>query len=188
MAQVRGQEHVPKTEGFILASNHISYYDPPLLGTACPREMAYLAKEELFRNPLFAWVIRTLGAHPVKRGATDIAGLRQAVAVIKAGNPLVMFPEGTRSKDGELGEAKPGLGVIARMAKCSIVPCYATGQDRILACLFTNRRIRINFGEPITAQMLTEFPKGKAGALEISQTVMDRIKILKESQLASRNA
>ena len=94
---VEGRENVPEKGAIIVAPNHKSYWDPPMIGVAFKtRIVHFMAKEELFKNPVFGWVIRQLGTFPVRRGVTDRAAIRQAVKVLKDGYPLGIFPEGTR--------------------------------------------------------------------------------------------
>jgi len=99
--QVTGREHVPPTGGFILAGNHISYYDPNLLGSSISREVYFFGKEELFSIPVVGWAIRRTNAMPVKRGAVDRAALKMAIGTIQKGHGLTIFPEVTRSKTGD---------------------------------------------------------------------------------------
>jgi len=105
--EVHGREHVPRSGGLLVASNHISYFDPPIIGTAAVRELHYLAKEELFRQPLFGALIRTFHTLPIRRGMADLSGLTRAIEVLRDGNALVVFPEGSRMRDGELHPARP---------------------------------------------------------------------------------
>ena len=94
---VEGRENVPPKGAIIVAPNHKSDWDPPLIGVAFDtRIIHYMAKEELFKNPIFGWIIRQFGTFPVKRGAVDRTAIRQAIRELKAGNPLGIFPEGTR--------------------------------------------------------------------------------------------
>ncbi len=175
-----GVENIPKSGGFILASNHISYYDPPLIGAYCPREIFFFAKEELFVNPFLRFVMMRCNARPVRRGAVDRQSLRTAIGQIKAGYGLTLFPEGTRSKTDDFLPPKAGIGMIARKAVCPIIPVYLSGANRIGDCLRFRDRIRINFGEPISAEWVESQEASKEGYLTIAHTVMDRIALLKK--------
>lgn len=124
---VTGREHIPARGGFIFASNHASYFDPPALAVASPRQLTYLAKMELFANPAFSAVIRALGAFPVRRGAGDREALEAALAFLRKGHGLVLFPEGTRTLTGELGRLKPGAALMAVKARVPIVPVWIEG-------------------------------------------------------------
>lgn len=93
--QVEGKDNIPLRGAVIIAANHKSYFDPPLAGVAFHnRRLSYMAKSELFRNPLFGWLIRKLGAFPVKRNSADMGAIRQSVRIIKGGEALLIFPEG----------------------------------------------------------------------------------------------
>lgn len=124
---VLGREHVPRTGGFIFASNHVSHFDPPLLAIASPRQLTYLAKVELFRVPLLGALIRRLGAFPVNRGGRDTRAIDTAAAYLRAGHALAMFPEGTRALDGRLGPVKSGAARLAIKAHVPIVPVNIRG-------------------------------------------------------------
>ena len=117
--KVSGREHVPEEGGFILALNHISYYDPPLAGSFIRREVFFFTKKELFRIPLFGALLRRLNTLPVSRGAIDRKALDLAVGVIREGFGLTIFPEGTRSKTGNFLLPRAGVGMIAVQAAAS---------------------------------------------------------------------
>jgi 1-acyl-sn-glycerol-3-phosphate acyltransferase len=122
-----GLERVPLVGGAILACNHQSYMDPPIATCMLPRECRYMARSSLFRLAPFAWLIRSVGAIPVNRGESDRAALRRAEDALRAGWLLTLFPEGTRTADGYLGEVKPGVGSLAVRAGVPVLPCYIHG-------------------------------------------------------------
>lgn len=125
---VEGRENYPAEGGFIIVSNHASFLDPPYVGMTVPRRIAYLAKGELFRIPGFGAVLRAVGAFPVERAGAARPALRASAEVLRAGVPLLVFPEGTRTKDGQLQEARPGVGMlIAQNPQVPIVPVYISG-------------------------------------------------------------
>ena len=111
--EVHGTENLPKEGGFIRASNHVTEFDPVLLGIKIKRQLNFMAKIELFRNKLFGAVIKGLGAFPVSRGTGDTSAIDKAIDTVEKGNVLAIFPEGTRSKDGELRRFKSGAIVVA---------------------------------------------------------------------------
>ena len=119
---VRGRANVPKTGGVLLAANHASNLDPTLIATSLWRPCHFLAKEELFRIPILGWIIANVNSHPIRRDGVDRKALRDTVEVMTSGNMLLLFPEGTRTRDGELQEAKPGAAMIAAQANVPIVP------------------------------------------------------------------
>ena len=177
--RVYGREHVPKTGGFILASNHISWYDPPIVGSWCGREVYFFAKRELFKNKFFGWLISRTNAFPVKRGTIDREALAMAQKVIADGFGLVFFPEGTRSmKEGFL-DPKPGVGLLSTDAECQIVPCYVHGSNRLKNVFRGRDRMTVKYGEPIPAEWVKSITKEKSGYQTVAEEIMRRIALLK---------
>ena len=121
--KIEGTENIPQDRTVILASNHRSYADPVILTMPMKLPVSYMAKEELFKNKLFGWFIRKLGAFPVKRGAGDMSVIDDSINILKSGRNLVIFPEGTRSKDGKVLKGKTGVAMIAAMSGADVVPC-----------------------------------------------------------------
>lgn len=125
---VEGRENIPQTGAIIVAPNHKSYWDPPVIGVAFnTRIIHYMAKEELFKNPLFGWLIRQFGTFPVKRGSVDRTAIRQAIRELKAGNPLGIFPEGTRIRKEGLGRFHSGMASLALMTGTPVIPVAVIG-------------------------------------------------------------
>ena len=129
--RILNPENIPDLSGgFIVACNHQSYSDPPVLAGIFKGRFSFMAKSELFKNKLFAWLIKKCGAFPVVRGAKDSAALDRAVEDLKQNKIFVIFPEGTRSKDGVIARAKSGVAMIAGMANAPVVPvCIMYGVD-----------------------------------------------------------
>lgn len=151
--RVFSRENMPLTGGAILAGNHTSYLDPPVLAAASRRALNFLARENLFRNAFFASLIRALGAFPVKTNFADLKALRWAVKILKKGQVLAIFPEGGRSATGKLEEPLAGVGFLAVRANVPIVPVLICGADKVLPKqsklirLFSE--IKVYFGTPI---------------------------------------
>ncbi len=153
--RVRGLRHVPAAGGVILAANHASFLDPPMIGCAVPsRSVSFMAKAELFRVPVFGAFIRMLRAVPVVRGGLTRAQFRQFTSQVRdAGAALTVFPEGTRSPTGALGEPHRGIGAICRHAGVPVIPVLVTGtfeawpRSRRLPRPFG--RIEVRFGAPV---------------------------------------
>jgi 1-acyl-sn-glycerol-3-phosphate acyltransferase len=176
-----GVENIPREGGVIIASNHISWYDPPFVSVSCPREVHFMAKRELFFIPLLGLVIRNLNAFPVSRGKYDRQALEAAIEVLKKGEALIVFPEGTRGrKKGEFLPPKAGIGVLAREGQVPIVPTYISGSDELAKVFFSFGRVRVIFGKPIQKEWVMSLPEGKAGYQQIAEEVMRRIRELKK--------
>ena len=121
-----GQERLKKG-AFIIAANHASFLDPPLLGLACPEPVHYLAKDSLFKIPIFGFLIRKMNAHPLKGDASDIGVLKGALKLLLEGSKVILFPEGKRSFDNKLSAIKPGLSLLVSKTDARIVPTYIYG-------------------------------------------------------------
>lgn len=192
--RVWGRDLVPRTGGVIIASNHISFWDPPLIGAILPREVHYLAKEELFANPVFGAVIRSYNAIPIRRGMVDLSGMARAVDTLRRGGAMMLFPEGTRMRDGKLHPARPGVGMMSVNAGVPVVPCYVSGSNRPSRWLTRRERVRVSFGAPLSWQELAgpegDLTPGRALYQRVSDAVMREIARLRAEQAeqASRGA
>lgn len=142
--EVKGVDRVPRHGAVLICSNHISNWDPTVLGCFMPRRMAFMAKEELFRRPLLGWLMHSLHAFPIKRGTGDRGAIRVALELLSHGQALVMFPEGTRQKDGSklIRSLERGIGLLAVRSEAMIQPVIIQGPYRIF------HRTRVTFGEP----------------------------------------
>ncbi len=130
--KVEGREHEPSHGPFIVAGNHASAIDPPLVGCVIRRRAAYMAKEELFSIPVLGAWLRSVGVFPVKRGSPDRRAIKQSLQTLEHGGVLVMFPEGTRSDDGRLRPPEPGAALIALRTGAPVLPVAVIGSQRIL--------------------------------------------------------
>ncbi len=139
-----GRENVIKEGAFILAVNHKSLLDPIVAGMACPRQLSFMAKAELFKNKFFGGFISKLGAFPVHRGSGDINALKTAFKILKNGGALLIFPEGRRVKKGEKGRAKSGVAVIAQKMNVPVIPVLIDGDYKWMS------KITVRIGEPIS--------------------------------------
>jgi len=151
--RIAGHQNMPEKGPIIIASNHLSWTDVPLIPAYLKPKVVYMAKEEAFKG-MTGWLVRFFGAFPVRRGEADRQSLRAAEQQLKAGRILVIFPEGTRSKVQSLGQAHAGLGMIALRAGIPVVPVAITGSENAFKKF--RPRITITYGEPM---ILT--PKGK---------------------------
>ncbi len=177
--KIIGAGNIPQKGGFILASNHISYYDPPLVSCCINREVYFFAKRELFRLKPFGEILLRVNARPVNRAGVDRSAIESAVEILKSGHGLTVFPEGTRSKTKDFLPIKPGIGLIARQAEVPIVPCYIHGANQLLNCFTGRTRLSVSYGEPITAEWVKSRELTKEGYLAIADEIMGRIVMLK---------
>jgi len=150
--KVTGKENVPAAGPVIVVANHASAFDPIALGCACPRQINFMAKAELFDNPISASFLRRLHAFPVRRGRVDREAYRQSMDILKAGEVLGMFPEGTRSATGELQGAHPGAARFAIQTGTPVLPAAVVGTfagHRKGLKRFKEPMVRVVFGELI---------------------------------------
>jgi 1-acyl-sn-glycerol-3-phosphate acyltransferase len=180
--KVEGADNVPRQGGFILASNHASYLDPVILGISCPRSLDYMARDTLFRNKAFAWILKQVHVFPIKRSAAYLGAIKEALRRVKNGGGLVLFPEGTRSTDGSLGQGLEGVGFLARKSGAPVIPVYVEGTLNAMpkganSIKFT--RLSVMFGCPIVFS-------NNDGLTDIDRTrkIMQEIALLKEKHLS----
>ena len=177
--RITGAENVPASGAVIVASNHISNFDPLVVGAAITRPIHFMAKEELFANPVLRQIIRWLGAFPVRRGAADRTAIRTAMNFLEEGKVIGLFPEGTRSKTGEIGQAEAGLAMIATKTGATIVPAAIFGTNKVFQAGSLLPGFQVYFGKPIRVK------KGKASKKElenITETMMQEIRSLLKEQ------
>ena len=165
-----GQENIPEDTGFIIAPNHMSFFDPPLAGCFMKQDLYFMAKQELFDVPILGFIIKRTNAFPVKRGMQDMSAFRNAFTLLENQKALLMFPEGTRSKTGELGKARPGVGMVACNCQVPIVPVKIINTNNMTKF----KKIEIKYGKPVYP------PKEhtKEDYLKIAQKVLDDIRAL----------
>ncbi|MBU0694346.1 MAG: 1-acyl-sn-glycerol-3-phosphate acyltransferase [Candidatus Omnitrophica bacterium] len=169
--EVKGKDIFPRNCPFILASNHSSYLDPLVLGSVCPRQLRFLAKEELFKNKLFALFMKALGVIPIARGKGNLGIMRRALGILKE-KPLVIFPQGTRTLDYE--KFKAGIGFLYKKSNVSIVAAKIYGTDEILppqAKFIRKGKIKVIFDTVGSIDELDNYQ-------EIASKVIDKIKSL----------
>jgi len=143
-----GLENIPKEGGYIYASNHRSYADPVFIALNVPKKFSFMAKEELFKNFFFGRLIKLLGAFPVQRGKGDMEVINEAIKRLNKGSNLVIFPEGTRSKDGKVSRIKSGVALIAAKAGVNVIPVGIVFDDK----LSFRKKVTIKYGKPISAK------------------------------------
>jgi len=159
--RVFGVRHVPRSGGVLLVCNHQSFFDPVLAGVGLRRECHYMARDTLFRQPLFRRLIQYLNAFPIKRGTADVGAVKETLRRLKAGALITTFPEATRTHDGSIGPMQPGVVLIARKARVPIVPTLIWGAFEVWPrhrLLPRPGRIVVAYGEPLTPEQLDVQP------------------------------
>ncbi len=178
--ETEGLENIPTNEGIIIAANHRSYLDPPVLNIVSPRPIIFLAKYDLFKIPVLNWIIKKAGAMPLYGGRKDIKTLKKAIEYLKEGYPIGIFPEGTRMRPKTFGKAHSGVGLLAVKSKVKVIPTYIDGTDDVMPVgssfpkLFKHK-IKIKFGKPLD---FSNWEDTKDSHQEIANIIMDKIKEL----------
>jgi 1-acyl-sn-glycerol-3-phosphate acyltransferase len=180
--KIEGAKNVPRKGGVIIAANHIGAADPPFIGTCINREFHFLAKKELFKNFFLRTLIRNLNAIPVDRATLDQSALGGAEEALKRGYGLILFPEGTRSKSGELRKGKPGVGLLARRIMIPVVPAYIENSRGFATLVFKGKRLKVKFGEVLSSETIGAFPDDKDGYRAVTEEIMNRIGRLKRGE------
>lgn len=178
---IEGIENIPHDRPLIMASNHRSYSDPVILTIPMKRPVTYMAKEELFKNKLAGWFITKLGAFPVKRGSGDLQVIEDAVKILNSGKNLVIFPEGTRSKDGKVGKGKTGVALIAAKTGADVLPCGICFEGEKLRF---RSKLTLRFGEIIPASELNVDGGTPKELKRVKMRIMDEIRVLVEGDNA----
>ncbi|HLR63175.1 MAG TPA: lysophospholipid acyltransferase family protein [Lentibacillus sp.] len=164
--RVIGKENIPKNGSVIICSNHISNLDPPVVGITSPRDIYFMAKGELFEKPFLRSLLIGIQAFPVKRGMKDRNALRKGLEILEQGNTLGLFPEGTRSKTGQLGKPLAGAGFFALRSNATIIPCAIIGPYR------PGSKLTVIYGQAVDMQTYRD---SKASAREAADAIMTEI-------------
>jgi 1-acyl-sn-glycerol-3-phosphate acyltransferase len=185
--KVYGVNHVPRRGGVLLVSNHQSYLDPVLLAVKLPRPLSFMAKSELFENPYFGWLIKSLNAFPVRLGEGDIGAVKETIRRLQEGHALNVYPEGTRTLDGEIQPIQAGAGLIVRRAGVPVVPAAIHGSFEAWPKgdkLFHPSPIRVMYGPPMEMNGL----KGQQIVKKIEVTLRTMFNKLRERTDAEAKA
>ncbi len=173
---VEGEENIDREDGFIIAANHSIIFDPVFIATASKKRLLhFVAKYEVFKNPIIGSFLKHCNAFPIVRGKGDMEAINYASELVKKGNALCIFPEGTRSKDGYPKKAKSGVGFIARNAKCDIVPAAICLEEKGKF----GSKVYVKFGEAIKYEDMNFTEDGGTKEnKEVANMVMDKIILL----------
>ncbi len=175
-----GSEVLERKEPLIIAPNHRSYIDPPLIASLSPEPLVFLAKKELFEGRLKNWLFRNMNAIPVDRSKADFNALNEAVTRLKEGCKVCIFPEGRRAPERGFLKPKPGIGYLVAKTKVPVVPVYIHNSTDILSSdnkhfRIPKREVIVIFGKPIEFGNVEDSPRGYK---EVANLVMDEIKKL----------
>ncbi len=144
--EVAGLEHLPKRGAFLIASNHASHLDPPIVGSQVPRQMCFFARKTLWKPGIASWWLDEVGTIPVDRdGGSDVTAIKRVLRALADNKALILFPEGTRTPDGRLQPAKPGVGLIACRTQVPVVPVRIFGSFEAFG-----KSGRMNLGTPVS--------------------------------------
>ncbi len=177
--QARGLENIPRKGGFILASNHVSYLDPIVLGAICPRKLNFMAKQELFCHPLISWFLSQVGAFPVKRDSADLYALKYAIRCLKENKALILFPEGSRRFDSASTEPYAGIGFLTAKSYVPVIPVFIEGTEKALpagAKFIRPAKISVHFGKQISIERRVPYQ-------DVAKHIMENIRHLSCGEL-----
>ena len=177
--EVVGLDQVPKDGGFLLAANHASYLDPVLIGSQLSRQIAYFARKTLWKGGISSWWLDSVGVIPVDRdGGQDVGAIKRVLRALKAERGLILFPEGTRTPDGGLQAAKPGVGFMAVKTQVPVVPVRIFGSFEAMGKgrpLRLGTPVTVVFGKPIPPGVYDDPKAGKNRAQIASERIMAEI-------------
>jgi len=176
--RIHGAEHIPQSGGFLICANHRSLLDPPAIGTVFKRAIGYLAKKELFAIPMFGKALPRVNAIPVDRDRLGKDTVKAIMHQVKSGVPVVVFPEGTRSRTGKLGEGKAGVGFLTKLVGAPVLPAYIQNTALWPRTWKKSQRMAIFFGKPIESEWIARIPRDKPGYQEIADEIIRRIRTL----------
>ena len=180
--RVSGREHVPARGGAVIAANHCSYLDPPVMaGCSNRRIVHFMARDTLFSNPVARWFFPRVGVIALDRTKGDLGALKKAIATLKEGRVIGLFPEGTRSPDGQMREAKGGIGFLIAKGNVPVVPLYISGTHAAFpkgADKLRPGRLVARFGPPISPDEIRAAMPAKNDYEAVGALVMSRIRAL----------
>jgi len=180
--EVEGRENVPLEGACILAANHKSYLDPPAVGCCLEREIRYFAKKELFDIPVISTIIRDCGAFPVNRGSFDKTTFRNSIKLLRAGQALLLFPEGTRIRRKEFGKPKEGVSMLALQANVPVIPVWVGHTWEPRRGLFRRIPIRVRFGNALNFTALSPDQDRRERYREVAEAIMSAIAQLERTE------
>lgn len=185
-----GVENIPSTGGVLLASNHQSHFDPPLVGACCPRRANYIARETLFQFAPLAWWMTSLGAFPIDREGGGLAGIKETLRRLKRGEVVLIFPEGTRTPNGEIGPFRQGFTTLAVRSGAAIVPVAIEGAFDVWPRwrrLPGRGTIHVHFGPPLMPDEIRRLDQDELAA-EVERRVRQCLARVREHPVFAQPA
>jgi 1-acyl-sn-glycerol-3-phosphate acyltransferase len=172
--RVYGTENIPERGPFILASNHQSYLDPILCGVPLKRHLHFVARDSLFTNILFATLIASVNAIPVRRGKADVSAMKTVISKLREGKGVCLFPEATRTSNGKIATFKPGFGLLCRKSEATVVPVLIDGAFQCwprYKKIFSRGAITVCYGEAVTPEQVKNMSDRK-----LAEILTDRLR------------
>ncbi len=185
-----GRENIPAEGGVLVISNHQSHFDPPLVGLGCKRRMNYLARETLFDIAPLRMIINTLDAIPINRDGLGIGGIKETLRRLKRGEMVLMFPEGTRTRDGHIGPFRPGFTTLAARSGAGILPVAIEGAHRVWPRKAPfpklHGHIHLHYGPAMTPEEVRQYRERELLA-EVERRVHDCLAVLRRHPVFARD-
>ena len=182
--KIIGSHHIPNKGGVLIASNHTSFLDPPVVGVGYrKRPVHFMARDTLWSSPFSKWWLNSVGCIPISRNSGDSRALKLTINALKKEQVVSIFPEGTRSENGEIRDAKAGIGFIVKHSKCTVIPAYINGSFKAFSKnskWIKPNKITICFGEPILPDMFENQGFGRDAYNDHAKLIMKKIRELKD--------
>ncbi|MCL2337895.1 MAG: 1-acyl-sn-glycerol-3-phosphate acyltransferase [Firmicutes bacterium] len=167
--KIIGDSYLPPGQGMLLISNHVSYWDPVVIGCAINRRIYFMAKEELFHIPVLAWIIKNFGAFPVQRNGGGRDSIKKALDLLKGGKVVGIFPEGTRSKTGDLLNPHQGAAMLALKGGVPLLPVAVSGTKGFWG------QVKVVFGKPLYFDTPNRSKVSRTEMESVSRQAMEEI-------------
>jgi 1-acyl-sn-glycerol-3-phosphate acyltransferase len=188
--KISGAENIPKEGGVLIASNHASFLDPPAVGVGYrARPVRFMARDTLWNSKFGSWWMSKVGCIPVARGTGDLKALKLTIKALKEGKVVSMFPEGTRTEDGNLQKPLGGIGFIVEKSNCVVVPAYIDGSFNAYpkgAKWIKPSKVSISYGKPITQEEFKALGTGREAYEKYADLIMQRIAELRDASKKER--
>jgi 1-acyl-sn-glycerol-3-phosphate acyltransferase len=184
---VSGLENLPEEGGYIVAANHASHLDPPMVGQFLPRQVAFFARKTLWKPGIAAWWLTAVGTIPVDRdGGTSLDAIKRVLRTLASGRVVIVFPEGTRSPNGELQQPKAGVGLLACKARVPVVPARVFGSFEAFGrdgALHFGSPISVSYGRPLSPEEFDRPEDGKDRYTRTAERIMEAITRIEAPQV-----